>query len=202
VNLAAPKPTSPPVNSAAPKPTLPPTNLAWLKPTFPDSGKPHCRLGVPELGSDRGEPLVEHASAVMNRISLADLLPPVGHNQRHQGTGTGDRREHQLQYPYGVAQRDRAVLREPGMVQQGPRQPGQARQPERSGRETRAQGSTKRPQPHLTGIPVPGRPAGLLGLACQPRKNPPHNGEPSGARGCGPSRLSATLSGGLSPGLP
>jgi len=107
-----------------------------------DSGQPHGRLAVSELGGDRGEPFVEHASAVMNRISLSDLLPPVGHDQRHQGTRASDRREHQLQHAHGVVQRDRAVLREPGMVQQGPRQPGQARQPERRGRETGGQSGT------------------------------------------------------------
>jgi len=101
----------------------------------------------------------------MNRVSLGDLLPPVGHDQRHQGTGTGDRCEHQLQHPYGVVQRDRAVLREPGVVQQGPGQPGQARQPKRRGREPGGQRGTEVPQPRLPGITAAGGLTVALGWA-------------------------------------
>jgi len=88
----------------------------------------------------------------MHRIGLGDLLPPVGHDQRHQGTGAGDRCEHQLQHPHRIVQGDRARPGQAGVVQQGPRQPGQARQRERRGREGNAQDRAEVPQPHLTGI--------------------------------------------------
>lgn len=41
----------------------------------------HRRLGIAELGSDRGEPLVEDPGPVMGGVSLSGLLPPVGHDQ-------------------------------------------------------------------------------------------------------------------------
>jgi len=104
----------------------------------------------------------------VNRIGLGDLLPPVRDDQRHQRTRARDRREHQPQHPHGVMQRDRALLREPGVAQQRPRQPGQARQREERGRETGGQGGTEMPQPRLTGIPTPDRLTVALGWAPQP----------------------------------
>ena len=109
------------------------------------AGEPDGWLGIAELRRDRGEPLIEHPGPVMSGVRLSDFLPPVGHDQRHQGACPGYRREHELQDPHGVVQRGWPVAPEPSRAQQHPRQPGQADQANDRHRETHRQGGADAP---------------------------------------------------------
>jgi hypothetical protein len=81
-------------------------------PSQPDRG-----LVVAELRGDRGEPLVEDAAAVVRCGGLGYPLPPVGHDQRNESACSGDRREHQLQNPDEVVQRNRRGVRQLRVLQ-------------------------------------------------------------------------------------